>query len=450
MRNYLHMGITAGYSGVILVFNLWVIFSMQSFLVCLTGLWLIVNSVALAAGATQRSLELPSGHEVIAEVYGHSSEIRVLWISPSYGLNARHRQVAKDLASQGLQVWQTDLTEALFLPRGAQAMREIPAGVMAEMIQAVSENGKYKLLLISGSYGAIPTLRGVHAWQGLSPKQHSLLGVVLFSPYLFTHVPTLGEAPEFVDVTSATSVPIYIFQAAKHSNRWHHPAMVKQLESHAPVYTEIMPGVTSLFYEKDQALPTLNRLKMLADRISKIIPLLKSHSYPLSAVPLSPSKTTENKLGLDDRLKPYRGRVQAQAFSLKDVNGKSYSETDFKGKVSVINFWATWCPPCVEEIPSLNRLRQKMKGKAFQLISINYAESAERIKSFMQKVAVDFPVLLDPQGKTAGHWKVVVFPSTFVIGPDGRIRYGVNSAIHWDTDEVVRDMNALLEPAIKP
>jgi len=418
---------------------------MYVFVVWLMAGLLMLNAPAFGAAAIQRSLELPSGHEVVADVYGKSGKTRVLWIGPSYGLHPRHKQVAKGLAKLGLQVWQVDLAEALFLPRGAQAMRDIPATVVAELIQAVSEKGKYKLLLISGSYGAIPALRGVHAWQSLQSAQRSLLGVVLFSPYLYTHVPSLGEAPRFVEVTNVTSVPVYIFQAEKNSNRWHQPIMVKQLQRHAPVYTEIMQGVTSLFYDEDKAAQTFNRLKTVADKIKNIIPLLTAHRYPLKAVPLTKTKPTENKLGLDDRLKPYRGKIKPQAFALKDINGKLYTETDFKGKVSVINFWASWCPPCVEEIPSLNRLRQKMQGKPFQLISINYAESVEHIKLFMKKVAVDFPVLVDPQGKTAGNWKVVAFPSTFVIGPDGKISYGVNAAIHWDTEEVVSQLNSLLE-----
>ena len=219
--------------------------------------------------------------------------------------------------------------------------------------------------------------------------------------------------------------------------------MIEQLQRHAPVYTEIMSGVTSLFYDK--AAQTLKKLHIIADKIKKTISLLSIQSYPLKAEPLIKLKPAENKLGLDYRLKAYQGKIQAQAFSLHDVSGKLYTETDFKGKVSVINFWASWCPPCVEEIPSLNRMRQKMQGKPFQLISINYAESAESIKRFMKKIAIDFPVLIDPEGKTAASWKVVAFPSTFVIGPDGKIKYVVNAAIHWDTKEVIQKMEALLK-----
>ena len=149
--------------------------------------------------------------------------------------------------------------------------------------------------------------------------------------------------------------------------------------------------------------------------------------------------------GVDSALKPYRGKIQPQAFALRDADGKLLEVNDFQGRVTLVNFWATWCPPCVEESPSLNRLKRAMQGSAFQLISINYAESPQHIREFMGKVAVDFPVLVDPDGKLAAQWKVVAFPSTFVIGPDGKIHYGANAAIKWDEPEVVQQLNQLAE-----
>lgn len=411
---------------------------------CIVGVLIITHNNNAYASFVQKSIELSADVEVVADVYGNESRIRVLWISPGYGVNARHQQVAKDLGALGVQVWQTNLLEALFLPRGAQSLRKIPSKLVGELIQKISENGKYKILIVSGSYGSVPALRGAYAWQELKPKKRSLIGVVLFSPNLFAEIPALGEPPTFVDVVKVTSVPVYLFQAEKHSNRWYNPVMTKMLQKHAPVYTEIMKGVTSLFYHRDEAEATLNRLKIIAARIKTIIPLLEKHDYPLKPVQQISAQSKSTDSGVDDKIKPYRGKTKPQAFALRDVNGKLYSVSDFTGKVTVINFWATWCPPCVEEIPSLNRLREKMKNKQFQLISINYAESPKQIRDFMQQVKVDFPVLVDPEGKMAKQWRVIAFPSTFVIGPDGKIKYGVNAAIHWDTDEVINKLNKLL------
>lgn len=403
-----------------------------------------ITSFQVWAGQ-QKNIELPSGTEVLADVYGNDQTLRVLWIASSFGTNERHRQMAKDLARQKMQVWQVDLSEALFLPHGAPSSRNIPGELVAELINHLAEKGKHRILMIGSAYGAIPVLRGARAWQAQHPVRRDLIGSILFSPYLFTHVPDIGDEPELVLEVQATSIPIYIFQAEKNTNRWHLPAMLKQLRKHAMVYTEIMQGTTSIFYMKDTSKETLEMLSTIPLKIPKLIPLLQANHYPLKAVALPNQTETKNKLGLDDKLKPYRGKVTAQAVSLKDVTGKQLSLTNYQGKVTIINFWATWCPPCVVEIPSLNNLRQKMQGKPFQLISVNYGESEAQVRKFMKSVAVDFPVLIDPDGKTAGNWKVVAFPSTFVIGPDGRIRYGVNAAIHWDTDDVIRQLNELLK-----
>jgi peroxiredoxin len=85
-----------------------------------------------------------------------------------------------------------------------------------------------------------------------------------------------------------------------------------------------------------------------------------------------------------------------------------------------------------------------MQGEAFELISVNYAEDEQVIRQFLQHVNVDFPVLLDTDGKVSARWNVFAFPSTFVIGPDGRIHYGVNAAIHWDSPEVIATIKGLL------
>jgi peroxiredoxin len=84
-----------------------------------------------------------------------------------------------------------------------------------------------------------------------------------------------------------------------------------------------------------------------------------------------------------------------------------------------------------------------MQDQPFQLISVNYADSPEKVREFMQKVSVQFPVLIDPNGKEAHRWNVFGFPSTFVIGKDGKIQYGVNAAIEWDTPEVINALKAL-------
>lgn len=405
---------------------------------------LLVIPVTVQAQPASESIELPAGEELNVTIYGQHPHTRLIWLDSGSGFQERHHQVATKMASTGFEVWQVNLVESLFLPKGAETMRNIQPRLIADLIETISEQGKYKVVLLSARYGSIPAIRGIHAWQARDKKQARLGGVILLSPYFYTSIPTLGESPSLIPELFVTNIPVYIFQSEKNSNRWFLPDMLNALQQNAPVYTEILKGVTSLFYQEDTANETLEMLDAIVPRIKRALLRLEKHATPLSALPLEKTGVIYKTSGLNIELTPYKGKIKPLPIKLNDAFGKPLNVNDYKGKVTLINFWATWCPPCIEEIPSLNRLKEKMASKPFQLISINYAESPEQIQAFMKKVSVDFPVLIDPEGKTSGKWKVVAFPSTFVIGPDGEIKYGVNAAIHWDTEHVVKQLNELM------
>ncbi len=173
-----------------------------------------------------------------------------------------------------------------------------------------------------------------------------------------------------------------------------------------------------------------------------MIPVLEKHTIP--AKPVALKKPHKIKSGIDIYLKEYKGFISPLAIKLEDTNGEIIEKNNYKGQVTIINFWATWCPPCVQEIPSLNRLKKKMQGLPFELISINYAEEKKTILEFMKKVNVEFPVLLDKDGGFAKKWNVITYPSTFIIDKEGKIKYGVNAAIEWDDPEFIKKIKALL------
>ncbi|MGD8526849.1 MAG: TlpA disulfide reductase family protein, partial [Thioalkalispiraceae bacterium] len=381
---------------------------LSALFILVTMLTGMVFSISAQAQPQPRdkSIELTSGEEISATIYGQHQQVRVLWLSSSSGFHVRHHQVATDMANKEMEVWQVNLAESLFMPKGAETMRNIPPAIVAELIEEISEQGKYRILMMSSGYGSIPVLRGIHAWQSRQRKQAVIEGAILFTPYVYTTVPELGMAPSLIPELSVTNIPLYIFQAEKNGNRWHLPDMLNALEKHAPVFTQILSGVTSLYYPDDKAAATLARLERVATDIQSAASRLRKYPVPFSAVPLKAPVKAAQGSGLNTGLTSYKGTVIPTPIALKDVNNKPVVINSYKGKVTLINFWASWCPPCVEEIPSLNRLKQAMQDKPFQLISINYAESRPQVHNFMQQVAVDFPVLIDPQGQLAGKWKV--------------------------------------------
>jgi thiol-disulfide isomerase/thioredoxin len=129
-----------------------------------------------------------------------------------------------------------------------------------------------------------------------------------------------------------------------------------------------------------------------------------------------------------------RGQVKAPALRLPDLNGKPIDLRDFKGEVVLINFWATWCPPCREEMPSLWKLQNTFRGKPFRVVAVNMAESKSEVNAFLpQEMKRDFVVLMDREGSVLQGWKVPVFPTTYIIDKRGRIRYHLAGPAEWDS-----------------
>jgi thiol-disulfide isomerase/thioredoxin len=110
----------------------------------------------------------------------------------------------------------------------------------------------------------------------------------------------------------------------------------------------------------------------------------------------------------------------------------------------LVNFWATWCDPCRDEMPSIKALQQRLAGRPFTVVAVNHGESAQRVQEFVRRLALEFRVLLDPNQDAARAWQVRVLPASFLVGPDGRVRYRVIGEIDWATAVAVETVTRLL------
>jgi peroxiredoxin len=147
-------------------------------------------------------------------------------------------------------------------------------------------------------------------------------------------------------------------------------------------------------------------------------------------------------------LKPWTGGP-APALELRALDGPGHRLADYRGKVVLVNFWATWCEPCREEMPSMQRLKEKLAGRPFVVLAVNLDEPEARIRKFLSQVPVDFTILLDPGRKAARAWDARILPASFVIGSDGAIRYSLVGELDWGEDRVVSRVVELL-PRGKP
>lgn len=137
---------------------------------------------------------------------------------------------------------------------------------------------------------------------------------------------------------------------------------------------------------------------------------------------------------------------RAPAFRLPLLNGKQAGTADFRGKVVMVHFWATWCPPCVEEIPTLAALYQSLIGKDFEMLAVSVDEGgAAAVSSFLQQKGLAVPVLLDPDHAIASSYGTFKFPETYILDRQGIVRGKVIGARDWRDPEALRAITALID-----
>lgn len=408
------------------------------------GLLLFVAVVGAACHADEVMVPTPSGEELTAERFAADGRYLVIWFAPEFGFRDNHRSLAAGLAKQGIEVWMSNIPESLFLPNGTESIRQLDGSYAADMMEFAHASTGKRIAIAGNSYGAVVALQGARAWQQRRRDDPALVGAILFSPYTYASIPPLGKLPEYLPIVSASNIPIMIYQTAGSATFTQFPTLLEKLQQHGnPVYTQVIPGIMSLFYQNPPTPEMSEQLTRLPSSIERIVTLLDRHSLPATPVALDADVSIES--GIDVAPKSFQASLKPVRIDLPDITGNRVIREDYVGKVTLINFWATWCPPCVEEIPSLNRLRLKMADLPFELISVNYAEGDTNIRSFLESVEVDFPVLLDRDGEFARQWNVISYPSTFIIDPKGTIRYGVNAAIHWDDPAVIEVLRLLID-----
>lgn len=144
-------------------------------------------------------------------------------------------------------------------------------------------------------------------------------------------------------------------------------------------------------------------------------------------------------------LKPVTRPFAADDFGLKTLNGKRVRMSGLRGKAVLLNFWATWCPPCIQEMPSMETLyqRYRSRGLAVLAVSLDRTSPAE-VKTFVDKLGLHFMVLLDPDGLTSALYSVSGVPYSFLINSEGRIMYKAAGAIDWESPDVRATVETLL------
>lgn len=174
----------------------------------------------------------------------------------------------------------------------------------------------------------------------------------------------------------------------------------------------------------------------------------------LSAVPAVVLVGIAVALGLraESAHTPTDGGTMAPAFAAVTVDGDSLSLADLRGTPVLLNVWATWCKPCVREMPALERLHQEMGPGGLSIVAVSVdnaafgiADPVHSVKSFAEEYGLTFTILLDPESRIESAFQVVGLPMTFLIDREGRIVERIIGERAWDDPEMKAELRKLLE-----
>jgi len=385
-------------------------------------------------------------NEITVQHYPSDGDILLIWLVDHEEERPAFEQMLKAVNAAGLEIWRADLMDAYFLPRSSENERTLGGEGTAALLKAAHEQSDKTIVLVAYDRMPLALLRGAGVWQRRHQGDSRLAGAVLFYPNLFGPAPVAGEDPVLDPIVTSTNLPLVIYQPELGSQRWRLGEVMRGLwDGGSAAHAYLVPGVRDWFFmgaDGDHGPRDEEVTALLPRRLIQFASLLSAYPKPEEAPTGSePADAAHQVRGLVE----FGSKRMAPGFDLADFQGGRLNQDVYRDKVALVNFWATWCPPCVEEIPSLSRLAKRYEPDEFVLLSIDFRETPETLRKFTEQVAVDFPVLMDEDGRVSMDWKVFSFPSTFLLDRRGRVRYSANRAIDWDSPEVWQVVDRLIE-----
>lgn len=404
------------------------------------ALWMLSLGNAAATELSLPGMDTPIEIDVVAAK--EPPKMRLLWLPSEQGVLPAEKQMAAQLSAQGFESWFANVYEALFLSPTPSAVDEVPTAWISGLIAKAKSDG-LPLIVIAPNKAAELAVKGWVALQ--STPQHGV-GFILINPNLYINTPEPGEPARYWPEVSAFNAPIYVMQAVLSPWRWRLAELTERLQtSGSSVFTQLLPNVRDRFYFRpDASAFEQEQTKILPSRLAQAASLLTGYlAEPRVAGKVESTAPIKVEQTKSTELKPYEG-PQDKTLSLVDLEGHTVNLKDYRGKVVLLNFWASWCPPCVHEIPSMTRLKTALKGQPFEILAVNLAEDRAAIDAFLNVHAVNFPVLQDPSGSAVQTWQVFAYPSTYLIDRKGRIRYALFGGADWDQPDPMAKIRELL------
>ena len=354
------------------------------------------------------------------------------------GISSEFEKNLFKFADAGIDIWSLDLNSSYMLDGSDESYSGVDANDIADVIRSGMKAGYDSVFIYSHSKSSRKAIEASYILE--SSMDYGVDGHIMHAPNLWD----LGVdgKPIYGDYSIVSNLPIYVF-FEKFSTKYPFSEDISNILSlgGSKVYVHRLPGITSGFMHRPVKILSRKDIKLKNEfhsfytMASDI--LLKTKKSDLVIVG-NTEKAHETRSGVGKKVDP----VTALDFSLTDMGGDLIKLSDLRGKVLLVNFWASWCAPCIEEIPSMDRLESITNG-GVEVLAVNIGEGADKILKFKEDVPFDLHVLLDIDGRVAKDWGIYAYPSSYLINKDFKIVYSFIGAVDWEDPSITRIIDDL-------
>jgi peroxiredoxin len=343
-------------------------------------------------------------------------------------------------------VWYIDTPDALFMERSREAMRNQSGDFVLPILERIGQQFA-SYTLVSMDVTSVPVLHGLRQWQSQASaaERAKLTQLVLLYPSLYVNTPVAGQERVLFPIVRHTALPITIVQ----------PELGAQANTIDEVVNALREGGSLVRLERvanaNDGIYKYHNIRAMSAHTAKLFDDIeqamrderKKQGFQVATLP--PYDASKRPVStVVAGFTPIEGSVALQDIRLKSIDGHDVDLLrDRAGKAMLITFWATWCPHCVEEIPSMNRALAQLDRERFAIVSVSYKDTEAVMTAFQKKVPMDFPVLMDRDGQVSKAWKVYSFPSSFLVDRSGRVRYTINAGAMWDSPDVLEKLREI-------
>ena len=415
------------------------------------ALHLLLFSPALIA-SNSASITINNSNEISYSIYPTKdkpkSEHILLWFYSEAGPQKNDILTAKALANKGIEVWLIDLFESYFLPTALSSMDQIPVADLSQFIETAHTKTGKTIIPFGTGRASIPLLRASRQWKTDFPDSSAMPGMILMSPKFFVETPDPGLKGELMPVVKNSNVLLFIIQPKQSPWYWKLDTTIPALEkSGSDIFIQRINDVRDRFYFRPDATTYEQQLtQLLPDYLNNAVQALTKFPAVKRTTKKINNQSAPVSTKKQKKLNPHKGQASPPELYLLSVNNQYVNLKQHKNKVILVNFWATWCPPCVHEMPSMQKLQNSFSTDDFIILGVNMAEEKSVISQFLKnKVSVNFPILMDSDGTALKRWNVFAFPTSYVIDKKGQISYSLFGSIEWDDQETISIIKNLID-----